>query len=177
MKSWKPLFVAGGLVAFAAACTHVPDEEHAKDRQRLTAEDDAGSEADGSTDDAAEAAVDAAPVCAHPVCAAGGPLDATCDSCATQLCAADPYCCSTAWDATCVGEVASICGNTCTAPPPTDGGAETCTHPICAVGVPLVAGCGACTLELCTNDPFCCAVTWDATCVGEVTSICGITCN
>lgn len=172
MKSWNVVVVTGALVVFAAACTHAREEEHAKDRQRLTVEEDGGAD-----DAAAEAAVDAAPVCAHPVCAAGGPLEASCDSCATQLCAVDPYCCSTAWDATCVGEVASICGNTCTAPPPTDGGAETCTHPVCAVGAPLVLGCNACTADLCAKDPFCCAVTWDATCVGEVTSICGISCN
>lgn len=175
MKPLKLVLVTGVLVAFAAACTHVPEEEHAKDRQRLEGDDGGSTDTDAATEAATEP--DAALVCAHPICAAGGPLDATCDTCATQLCAVDPYCCNTAWDATCVGEVASICGNTCTAPPPTDGGAETCTHPICAAGGPLVAGCNACTAQLCAQDPFCCAVSWDATCVGEVTGICGISCN
>jgi hypothetical protein len=94
--------------------------------------------------------------CGHPICAVGGPLVAACDACATVLCAADPYCCSTEWDATCVGEVASICQKSCTAP--------------------LTSGCDACVTQLCAADPYCCASEWDATCVTEVTSICGKPC-
>lgn len=116
--------------------------------------------------------------CAHPICAVGGPLTATCDACATVLCAADPYCCSTEWDATCVGEVASFCQKSCTAPPPPtgDGGASTCAHPVCAAGGALTSGCDPCVTQLCAQDPYCCAAEWDATCVSEVTSICGQTC-
>jgi hypothetical protein len=126
--------------------------------------------------------------CGHPICAVGGPLVAACDACATVLCAADPYCCSTEWDATCVGEVASICQKSCTAPPPpvdagdageADGGdaaAISCAHPVCAAGGPLTSGCDACVTQLCAADPYCCASEWDATCVTEVTSICGKPC-
>jgi len=123
--------------------------------------------------------LDAPNACLHPICATGGPLVAACDPCATSLCALDPYCCLSAWDATCVGEVASICGQSCTAPPPppTDGGVSTCTHPVCATGAPLVSSCEPCATKLCAQDPYCCAVDWDATCVGEVSSICMLVCN
>jgi hypothetical protein len=117
--------------------------------------------------------------CAHAVCAAGAPLQASCDPCATTLCASDPYCCYAAWDATCVGEVASLCGKSCSAPtpPPTSSGGGTCGHALCAAGAGLVATCDPCATTLCAVDPYCCAVAWDATCVGEVASVCGKTCQ
>jgi hypothetical protein len=51
--------------------------------------------------------------CAHPICSAGAKLAKSCDPCATKICAADSYCCATSWDSVCVGEVKSICGETC----------------------------------------------------------------
>ena len=51
--------------------------------------------------------------CSHDICTTGTKLTSTCDSCATQICDADSYCCKTKWDATCVKEVASICGQSC----------------------------------------------------------------
>jgi hypothetical protein len=114
--------------------------------------------------------------CEHALCAAGGPLEAACDPCAVALCGLDPYCCSVAWDGTCVGEVTSICGQSCSAPPP-DTGPSTCAHPVCAAGAPLVSGCEPCAAQLCAQDPYCCTVAWDGTCVNEVASICGTACN
>ncbi|KAI8832135.1 Fungalysin metallopeptidase-domain-containing protein [Chytriomyces cf. hyalinus JEL632] len=51
--------------------------------------------------------------CAHSICTSGGKLSSTCDSCVAKICAADSYCCTTSWDSICVGEVASICNQTC----------------------------------------------------------------
>jgi hypothetical protein len=51
--------------------------------------------------------------CAHSICSSGSSLDSSCDPCAGQVCAQDDYCCSTAWDSICVGEVGSICGQSC----------------------------------------------------------------
>ena len=51
--------------------------------------------------------------CAHDLCAAGGALDASCDSCAATVCAADSFCCSGSWDATCVSEAQDLCSLTC----------------------------------------------------------------
>ncbi len=48
--------------------------------------------------------------CAHDVCTTGGKLAAACDSCATTVCAADPYCCSKGWNAQCVREAKQQCG-------------------------------------------------------------------
>jgi hypothetical protein len=51
--------------------------------------------------------------CSHAICSTGGALTPDCDPCAGQVCGQDPYCCSTQWDSICVGEVGSICGQTC----------------------------------------------------------------
>jgi len=51
--------------------------------------------------------------CSHSLCSTGGVLTSGCDSCVTSICAVDSYCCSTAWDSICVGEVSSVCGQTC----------------------------------------------------------------
>ncbi len=51
--------------------------------------------------------------CTHGLCANGPKLDAACDPCAATVCAADAYCCSTAWDGICVNEAKSMCNVTC----------------------------------------------------------------
>ncbi|MFI5299908.1 MAG: hypothetical protein ACHREM_17610 [Polyangiales bacterium] len=51
--------------------------------------------------------------CSHAICGTGKRLTKACDPCATEICAKDPYCCSTKWDSICVGEVSSICGEGC----------------------------------------------------------------
>ena len=51
--------------------------------------------------------------CVHDTCVEGVALDASCDPCVAAICAVDSYCCDTAWDSVCVGEVASVCGATC----------------------------------------------------------------
>jgi hypothetical protein len=54
--------------------------------------------------------------CGHAICTTGSALDASCDACVALVCATDPSCCDTstgAWDATCVGDVSSICNETC----------------------------------------------------------------
>jgi hypothetical protein len=54
-----------------------------------------------------------APACDHPLCDEGVLLDPACDPCVAQICAVDPWCCDTDWDAQCVDEVGSICGMPC----------------------------------------------------------------
>ncbi len=51
---------------------------------------------------------------------------------------------------------------------------STCAHSPCAQGAFLNAGCGPddCVTSICSADPWCCGVSWDGQCVGEVTSIC-----
>ena len=108
--------------------------------------------------------------CAHDKCAVGAKLTSGCDPCVTQICAADAYCCNNSWDSQCVGEVASICGATCGAPPPP----ASCTHSKCTVGAKLVSGCDPCVTQICAADAYCCNSSWDSVCVGEVASVCGI---
>ncbi len=47
--------------------------------------------------------------CTHALCSTGGVLEGGCDPCVSTICAQDSYCCTTAWDAQCVSEVASMC--------------------------------------------------------------------
>jgi hypothetical protein len=107
--------------------------------------------------------------CAHPICSTGVDLQSGCDPCATQICAVDSYCCTTAWDSICVGEVSSVCHQSC--------GGGTCAHKECSTGVKLKNGCDTCVGEICAQDPFCCNTRWDSLCVSEVSSICGESCN
>jgi hypothetical protein len=161
MTNIRFLLSSSLVIAGSFACSASPEEPHASTEQRLEITPPLEVLA-----------------CSHAICATGIGLLAACDPCATQLCAQDPYCCSTAWDATCVGEVASICGKSCTAQPPGgDAGASTCGHPVCATGAALDATCESCATQLCAQDPYCCSTTWDATCVSEVASICGKSCN
>jgi len=115
--------------------------------------------------------------CAHPICSTGTDLDGSCDSCAAQVCAADSYCCTTAWDSICVGEVSSVCHETCGGGGGGGGGGGSCAHPICASGVKLSSSCDACAGDICSYDSYCCNTKWDAQCVSEVSSICGESCN
>ena len=63
--------------------------------------------------DAAKTACPTPCNCAHGICDPGGALSAGCSPCAKAVCQADAYCCATAWDGTCKGEVGSVCGIVC----------------------------------------------------------------
>jgi hypothetical protein len=52
-------------------------------------------------------------ICAHDICTAGVALDPACDPCATAVCNEDSYCCNTKWNSICVGEVATLCNQSC----------------------------------------------------------------
>lgn len=98
----------------------------------------------------------------HGCCETGsaGCVDPTIQAC---VCAADPYCCNTAWDGICAGEVTSLGCGTC----------PTNDHNCCVTGA---KGCNNNTVEacVCVSDPFCCNTSWDGICVGEVASLgCG----
>jgi hypothetical protein len=51
--------------------------------------------------------------CSHAICSTGSKLVGSCDTCAAQVCSKDAWCCSNSWDATCVAEVGTICGESC----------------------------------------------------------------
>jgi len=91
-----------------------------------------------------------------------------CDSatCCTSVCASDPFCCSTRWDATCAATASFLCGGT----PGTCGSVTSgsCfeTHSV-----------GACDDAVCCNavcslDPSCCQGPWDIFCVYAANEVC-----
>lgn len=49
--------------------------------------------------------------CDHDLCTTGSALYETCSPCATQVCAAEPSCCTTAWTSSCVQLAYSLCTN------------------------------------------------------------------
>jgi hypothetical protein len=81
------------------------------------------------------------PSCSHDSCLEGDKLVSSCDPCVQQICAQDPYCCSTQWDGQCVSEVDSVCGNTCGPPPPAPP--DPCN------GVTFEGECNGCVLSWC----------------------------
>jgi hypothetical protein len=120
-------------------------------------------------------------------------MDKSCDPCATTLCAADDFCCTTTWDEQCVSEVGQYCGQMCGGTAgaggggagaggadPTGGAASTgvgsgggtCAHDVCTAGPALVPFCSSCALQVCGQDAFCCILAWDAQCVSEVAQYC-----
>ena len=118
------------------------------------------------------------PSCAHDKCTVGVALDPTCDADVAALCTVDPFCCTGSWDSICVEEVRTVLGSlTC----PESAG--SCSHTLCNGGDALVSGCDdppvtpSCTAAICTVDPACCTTSWDSSCVGEVSSVCGFNCN
>jgi hypothetical protein len=107
--------------------------------------------------------------CNHSTCETGGALNSSCDTCAANVCANDPYCCTTAWDQTCVDEVAQYCGaTTCSG-----NGPSNCVHSECSSGDKLNASCSTCATAVCNADPYCCDTQWDSQCVNEVAQYCG----
>ena len=82
--------------------------------------------------------------------------------CCNTVCAKDPFCCLTEWDANCVDEANSTCFLTCTAR------AADCftAHP--------TAGCNSrdCCALVCPDDPFCCETEWDDSCVTSANQVC-----
>jgi subtilisin-like proprotein convertase family protein len=114
--------------------------------------------------------------CEHSRCEIGTRLAPGCDPCVEAICAVDPYCCENSWDDLCVSRVATVCGSlVCPA-------IGTCAHTPCTTGVALVNECdvpplgSSCVTQVCTADAFCCSTSWDPICVGEVTSVCGLSC-
>jgi hypothetical protein len=148
-----------------------------------------GGGAGGGTDGAGGGTAGAC----HDVCESGDVMPTSCDPCVATLCAADDFCCATTWDEQCVSEVSQYCGQDCSGitgagggdPGSGAGGADgsgggssgdTCAHDVCASGEALVPFCSDCALALCSEDPYCCIVTWDAQCIAEVAQYCSSGC-
>lgn len=77
--------------------------------------------------------------------------------CVTSVCAQDSFCCNDHWDEACVNRAKNNCGTTC----------SSCAHSPDVTGAALVPSCSQCVADVCNRDPFCCASSWDALCVGK----------
>ncbi|ORY31347.1 hypothetical protein BCR33DRAFT_840559 [Rhizoclosmatium globosum] len=66
--------------------------------------------------------------------------------------------------------------NACVAATSGGGGGTACAHSKCVTGVALRSTCDACVGKIVAADSYCGSTSWDSTCVGEVKSVCGITC-
>ncbi|WP_437963794.1 hypothetical protein WMF04_29190 [Sorangium sp. So ce260] len=113
----------------------------------------------------------------HDECTLGAPLPDGCSPVVTSVCAVDPFCCNNTWDALCIDEVQSAANNLMCP-------IGSCGHALCTEGGALTSGCdvpplasSGCVKLICDQDPYCCSTAWDATCISEVKSVCGKSCN
>jgi hypothetical protein len=118
--------------------------------------------------------------CAHSLCATGAALDAASCSfgnsnndCAPDVCAKDPFCCSSSWDAVCTSIVQdpTVC--------PTGNSTQSsytcsCAHSYCVQGAALSRYCDPCVDAICEKDSFCCSGSWDQMCVQAVNTTCNV---
>jgi len=101
--------------------------------------------------DSAASAIEAV----HDVCTPGAPMiNDGASGVVTSVCAAaaDPYCCSAAWDGICVQEACAS------------------SHPVYTTGAALTNGRSPVVTSVCTVDPYCCNTEWDAICVQEASA-------
>jgi hypothetical protein len=91
-----------------------------------------------------------------------------CDNrtCCDQVCAIDPFCCDTSWDAICVEETLDFPACACD---PCQTSDESC---FTVHGSPGCSDTDCCTL-VCASDPFCCDVEWDQICKDAANVLCG----
>jgi hypothetical protein len=85
------------------------------------------------------------------------------------VCAADPYCCDSSYDAYCVQLGVSACGEPCAGP----------ANPGSCCSESTASGCGDATVEacVCSYAPFCCSGPYDAACVSLAAGLCGGACE
>lgn len=104
-------------------------------------------------------------VCCDPLRTPGCAEDPGVEAC---VCAEDPFCCETAWDAQCVGAAEASCGVTCE----TGKAGECC-------GTSNVPGCNDAGIEacVCALDPYCCNNEWDGICMAEAQYECMAECG
>ena len=77
----------------------------------------------------------------------------------------------------CTGNQTCIASNCSACDGPSLG---SCSHNACTQGGKLSIGCDGislCVAAVCANKPLCCLLNWDASCVNEVKSTCGYSCQ
>jgi hypothetical protein len=86
-------------------------------------------------------------------------------ACCAQVCSVFIDCCIASWDFDCAVLATQLC-------PPCDFCGDPASAP-CTV-VHSMPGCSdaECCVRVCTIDPYCCGVTWDAVCVATAQAVC-----
>lgn len=104
-----------------------------------------------------------------------------CEQAASQLgLSADEIASVTAaWNAVGVGTPPGGTGGSSSSSSSSTSGSTggSCRHTTCTTGNKLPTSCDPCVAKICQSDSYCCNNKWDSTCVREVGSICGQTCN
>lgn len=85
-------------------------------------------------------------------------------TCCEAVCALDDYCCTAEWDAFCALAALQTCGG-CGLPE-----SLSCLMPHQSAGCDQIDCCGT----VCSADPFCCDIAWDAFCVAGAQSDCDL---
>ncbi len=83
-------------------------------------------------------------------------------SCCTDVCNADVFCCDNHWDSICANEATTmcvVCGN-----PNTGSCFSSHANPLCDDE--------GCCSYVCSVDAFCCSSAWDTICANEATDLC-----
>ena len=87
--------------------------------------------------------------------------------CCDMVCSIDPLCCNNLWDNLCANQAVEMCigcGNPANGPCFEAHNTPGCNDPQCCE-------------KVCKNDPACCNVTWDASCVQDAVSLCDFSCG
>lgn len=85
-------------------------------------------------------------------------------NCCEEVCAVDPFCCNSEWDAACADEAfefCASCGGVC-------GGEGDC----CTAHVGVGCSDDSCCLAVCAVDPTCCSQGWDNLCASQAEDLC-----
>ncbi len=101
-------------------------------------------------------------------CAPNGTPGCDDAGCCNLVCSADPFCCDVTWDIVCAGSAAALCGCPCAG-----CGNAGCGDCCIANGTPNCDDLFCCDF-VCSIDPFCCDVEWDATCANLAGQVCVI---
>ena len=97
-------------------------------------------------------------------CVANGTPGCDDPTCCGTVCSVDPFCCDVVWDQTCANVANDLCNCMgCGAP----GAGDCCI----ANGTPACDDFDCCDF-VCSIDPFCCDVVWDAQCASLAAQVC-----
>ena len=99
-------------------------------------------------------------------CVANGSAGCNDPACCVEVCTSDPFCCSVQWDQNCALlalNLCAVCGAGC------PGTGNCCSEN----GTPACDNFFCCSL-VCTSNPFCCEIGWDALCAQQAGILCAI---